>query len=208
MKEKFSGNLRNLVSVTTWTSGPTILPRQRAGDAAGDSEGSDQGLGQIFWCSFFKLKGKLTSHGREFYCTSHVGLWENILEWKKWDNWKVSGNTFHSPLFWAPHGCVRESHVVSRKGRKSRALQYNVHRWWLPCWSYYGEPLCTLYGRAPFKAYSHPPLFYSLQLSVTQLPISLQLNTSDDCLRILNSPTYPVPEPSFHCFSIGSSSEA
>lgn len=70
----------------------------------------------------------------------------------------------------------------------------------LPYWSYHGEPLCTLVGRVPFLARPHLSLFCSLQLSVTQQPISMQLNTDDDCLRILNSSTYPVTDRSFTAF--------
>lgn len=70
----------------------------------------------------------------------------------------------------------------------------------LPYWNYQGEPLCTLVGRAPFLARPHLSLFCSLQLGVTQQPISMQLNTDDDCLRILNSSMYPVPDRSFIAF--------
>lgn len=70
----------------------------------------------------------------------------------------------------------------------------------LPYWNYHGEPLCTLVGRVPFLARPHLSLFCSLQLSITQQPIRAQLNTDDDCLRILNSSTYPVPDPSFTAF--------
>lgn len=43
-------------------------------------------------------------------------------------------------------------------------------------------------------------LFCSLQLRATRQPISAQMNTYNDCLRLLNSFTYPVTDRSFTAF--------
>lgn len=96
----------------------------------------------------------------------------------------------------------------SVKDAKSRALQHNMHRWYaailkLSWWA-------SLYsGRE--GAFPGSPSSFTVPLTSlhwTQQPITVQLNTDDDRLWISNGCTYPVPDPSFHSFSIGSSREA
>lgn len=78
----------------------------------------------------------------------------------------------------------------------------------LPYWNYHIEPLCTVVGRVPFLAHPHLSLFCSLQLRVTQQPITVQLNTDDDCLSDSEQLHVSCPGSFFHSFSIGSSREA
>lgn len=109
----------------------------------------------------------------------------------------------YSICTFSKHSMAKSLHPHAKyyvKNTKWRALQHNMHRWWLPYWNYHGEPLCTVIGRVPSLAHTHLSLFCSLQLSVIQQPISVPLNTDDDCLWILNSSTYPIPDPPFKAF--------